>query len=1734
MLKKKCGFVISLYLIFSFSFLSFAQEETTSNEEKVFKFDQKKWNNVRQKIEQNLPLYEETVSTTTPPPVATPTTIEFIEGTQLSISGRKLIGMQIKSTQYPNRSEYNRTDVSMNQELQVSIRGKVGKNVDVNIDIDDTQPDKRDISIVYRGEGVDVGPGAVGYKAKPGAFIQEAAFGDIQLSLPNTEFVGYSRQVFGLKVTAQYNQTKLYLIASQSKGNFETKRFTGKTEFERKILYDISYKRRKYYDISFGGYKPKKDTIEVYLDTLETTRDPATLKELTAEAFSISTFTYKGSFEKLALGKDYIIDYAKGIIIFTLANRSIQQNWVIAIDYVDENTNIKLSDLSGTTNYILIKDKEETDGVTTELKNRYEIGRTNIVRDDGTGNFLLKITDKSNRVLDPNVDKIQPGDKPVPVYKSVNAGDIIVDFENGEFYFLSDKKPFADDCYSKTPVSRYNILIEYRYRSKTYFLKPFIVPYSERVTIDGKVKQRNVDYWIDYDSGFITFLKEEEITDNSVIEVSYEYSMLGLQGGETIAGGRLELPLAKKFFVGTSWIGSIPSKGTNVPDIRSTPSSLQVWETDARLVDFKIPFLPLNINSFSGEYAESEKNPNIWDKAIVENMEGINLEDSVSTYRHMWYYSSCNDVYIPGLYDEKLDKLVGGELNWENENVDVKEIYPNPAIGRTTDKQQVLKINYNLYQSTEVAMVYQFSKIGLDFSKKLYIEAEIYSDGKGGELYLDLGQMNEDIDQDKNLDTEDQNKNGVLDVGEDTGFEYNRGSDKYFINKGNGKLDTEDIDGDGVLNTYDKLASPTTGYKIADLDFIGWKAIRIPIEVDDKTKWSSVKQLRLRIRGNKKSGVLKIAKISVVGNRFEVLTSSTTKIYSVNNENEPSYKKLTELEEYSSIYGTQFAKEKTVEQALAIDYNFDTINSSSIVQLLYSQAQNFSYHHKFNFFLFNKTANNVKFKIRCYTDANNYVEYSTITANLPLNEWVKFTIDQVDRNYDNIPDDWDVSKDGSLGGECKRIGNPNLQRISRIEIILENVSGGTQQGTIYVNDIYLSESWKRKGIAKKLELNMSLPGWINFGGKIRSVDRNFETFTSAITNQDNTATSSYLNFIKLNFMPINFQSKQEQTITPSAIDAGNLVSTIDEGKKIYTEGKFETNLNISKLPQLGFNYTKSVSSATALSRTDMKDTFRTTLSYKNPLSKSLPLENISLAYSEEKLLLYPWQVNISTFPTVDNTRNINLNLPFNFWNLLTLNLSLGTGNTFTELRKFNRKIEDDLIIPNLSNNKDIFDYYTKLTFFSISNLQKTYEMYYTTYSIVISSYEKRSEWNTELNSSINILPFFKPSLGYKIGIVEDYNYSASPKTKDVTRNTSGSAGVSFMPKDIFNLKQIQSLRLYYNFTLTAGDKYEKLPKDYELLDFYNFKNLNLLWYQTEIATPTIFRTKLFERKEQRLNTRWKLFEGVPFKGMWEFLNKTDLTLSYSDAIEEKEETQTKSYSYTKVWPDINSTFYGIEDLAKIFVKKQDVITDTKVNLVYSYKTTEVKKVSFERNITHKEILSFSLFKDYNILSSYENNFYDNFSYLLNLLTTMSKTDIFGLQVGLPFFGQRLTPRYEYKKEYSEDARKLPTKDLTTHTFAVNHYVDIVPKQGVNIFGKTLPLQNRLRVNSTLQYIRRESSIDIGKTNTDQVSISSKADYDVSKYINISLGLGFDLNNNRVIKTETNYSYYVNSQVIIRF
>src|SRR5439155_13910057 len=107
----------------------------------------------------------------------------------------------------------------LQQSLQVRINGQVGRKVTVNVDFDDTKTDKKDISIVYKGD--------------PDEVVQRAAFGDINLSLPQTEFAGYSKQVFGAEAELKYKALHEYLIGSRTKGQTETKEITGNVIIQR-------------------------------------------------------------------------------------------------------------------------------------------------------------------------------------------------------------------------------------------------------------------------------------------------------------------------------------------------------------------------------------------------------------------------------------------------------------------------------------------------------------------------------------------------------------------------------------------------------------------------------------------------------------------------------------------------------------------------------------------------------------------------------------------------------------------------------------------------------------------------------------------------------------------------------------------------------------------------------------------------------------------------------------------------------------------------------------------------------------------------------------------------------------------------------------------------------------------------------------------------------------------------------------------------------------------------------------------------------------------------------------------------------------------------------------------------------------------------------------------------------------------------------------------------------------
>jgi len=62
-------------------------------------------------------------------------------------------------------------------------------------------------------------------------------------------------------------------------------------------------------------------------------------------------------------------------------------------------------------NSLIIKDMDNTDAVTTELRTFYDLGNFDIIRDNGRGNFLLEIKD-----LNGNAPSTTEGEKDMPAY----------------------------------------------------------------------------------------------------------------------------------------------------------------------------------------------------------------------------------------------------------------------------------------------------------------------------------------------------------------------------------------------------------------------------------------------------------------------------------------------------------------------------------------------------------------------------------------------------------------------------------------------------------------------------------------------------------------------------------------------------------------------------------------------------------------------------------------------------------------------------------------------------------------------------------------------------------------------------------------------------------------------------------------------------------------------------------------------------------------------------------------------------------------------------------------------------------------------------------------------------------------------------------------------------------------------------------------------------------------------
>ncbi|HET9869240.1 MAG TPA: hypothetical protein VFR02_01905, partial [bacterium] len=525
---------------------------------------------------------------------------------QLSIQGYKQIEADLKF-QHFNRPDLNGVPASnnttdVNQQLVVNLDGKVGQNVDVHVNYSDVNrtggldQTQQEISIVYHGN-----------QDSP---VQEVSFGDLNLLLPNTEFAGFNKQLFGIQAKLKFDDFRLTSFFAQTKGLTETKIFKGNQVQVNLTLNDTQYVPYKYFLITKTS-EPATVNGQVVNQALPRPNSEQVWVDPGNGQVPPQSPNYIGPFQRFLPGRDYTIDYNSGIITF-LTPVGIGSRIAVAFVQLDgtrigEDAAGNIQDLNNPSSLSVPADGRMLPNSTAHLiknnvnpaqvsplylVNVYSLGTVPIVPPNQDPNFQFQIINQGTN----NV--VQTGDPPgarwaITVDSNLNLL-LVTDTQNPDF----PERPFANpapdttngtgpnDVYSQTtpPTSLYRMQLLYDTKQDYFNMGRFnILRGSESVYLDGRLLHRDTDYYFDYTTGNLDFQDKNLLRPDSQVVVTYEYSPFGPFAQENILGTRAEYDVTDHFFLGSTFLYSGSQQPADVPQMGGEPNDLALLDADASL-----------------------------------------------------------------------------------------------------------------------------------------------------------------------------------------------------------------------------------------------------------------------------------------------------------------------------------------------------------------------------------------------------------------------------------------------------------------------------------------------------------------------------------------------------------------------------------------------------------------------------------------------------------------------------------------------------------------------------------------------------------------------------------------------------------------------------------------------------------------------------------------------------------------------------------------------------------------------------------------------------------------------------------------------------------------------------------------------------------------------------------------------------------------------------------------------
>jgi len=729
------------------------------------------------------------------------------------------------------------------------------------------------------------------------------------------------------------------------------------------------------------------------------------------------------------------------------------------------------------------------------------------------------------------------------------------------YLFIPHSEPFAYDSLGEKDVIIYRTTSESEInnRSVKYLIiavtkrRPTtinlgltgIVQNSEEVYFGGEKWTRGKDYMIDYDTGIMTILNEQYKTDFSrELKIKFNERALIQTKKRTFINikGNYYITENSNFTFGIDYRG----ESTAEQKIRfgEEPKNVLLFNSNLSLEKE----LPFNLFSFipwlrglnnpklklNTKFNQSFPDPNTRGFAYLDDMESSTLEILADLNHANWIYGSLP----PYLKDDRFQSYIRTPEDYHEKNIIWfetnkflnKDIYPNIPGKQGNSQANVMEVilrpgakgetgfaslnqlisadgvDITPYEYLEIIVKGDKGIIGIDIGTEISEDA-CFRDAQGNLIGLDTlnsedgangGSHNGKLEADKEdigLDMIPDGKPG--DAGNDN-YEYGK-TEKINGTEGNGRLDTEDIDGDGfnkkIEDCYTYVIDLSTGYYQNNN---GFKFYKIPLS-DYVAKYGNpdplrIEKIRIFFTGISQTDTIYIAKIAITGNKY-----LSEGVFNAGQPVQDSTKKFT-ITTYSNqqdahvytpppgavIEVTQ--EGETEERTLVLRFeNFENGDYGIATRKLY-KPQDYWQYKKISFYLksYPDTLNpKPTFFIKFATvDTNNYYEY--VIKDVPSN-WTKYEIDiekftqlkikRGDKNTDKL-----YTASGFSGYYVK--GYPNFKKIDRYIIGVKNENNQRLSGEIWYNELTVV-SPDRKGA-------YSIENYVNFDmGEIGNVNLSY-------------------------------------------------------------------------------------------------------------------------------------------------------------------------------------------------------------------------------------------------------------------------------------------------------------------------------------------------------------------------------------------------------------------------------------------------------------------------------------------------------------------------------------------------------------------------------------------------------------------------------------------------------------------